>query len=780
VSWNNTLTDTAGNALTPGSFNFTTGSGPDTVTNTPSGDFDNYLTNVGTNFAPRMNYSKPVNPIDINSGTLLLYNSDSNKYIQGTVSVAPNGLSATFTPQFPLLPDTYYRFYQAGGSYDADGNSLSGANWYFTTGAGEDLAAPSVINVSPANSATGAPLNTAVILQFSSPVDPDTINNSTFTLTPMGGSPVAGTVSLGSDMVTLTFLPAPSPGAPDGTLTPGTVYTINVSGYSDVVGNAGTTFSSTFTTATSPASIVLSTGLNAGGTLITTNNTNDANWVYIPESGTPAESAFGCPVGAPFAGCTDGTGTPLQTVGPGDTGWYSGWPANGPDSHWINRNPNSTTGDTYGLYYTTFNIPGSVPANQCLVGTMGVDDNGLLAINGTAIMGNISAISSLASLNIPVSSYLVTGQNVLSLGWGTTDNSYEAFRLQASIQTCGVSVIGGLSLTSAVPANNATNVSTSTTITLTFNNALVPATVNATTLPVMVGYNSNQELEGAYQVNGNQVIFTPDSPFPINTTIYVGTCNGPVDEAGDILGGCYTSLTDFTTGGTATPAGTPFQIIAETPTNGATNVGLRAPVSITFNRSVDLNTLTAADYALFQGDNQSPWCSGNSYTHSQDDTTVQFNPNCGALPASTIMTAMYGSGITDWQGNSINNTSSSQPHSTTPIPTARSEPAARLTRVRAMAPQASAPASQSPSSSISQWIQARRKTALKSPRTMPRFRAMSRCSITVTSWSSHPTRRGLPARSFSGGQPVRSSTPPTIRRSPRSPATSRLRPVRRP
>ncbi len=36
---------------------------------------------------------------------------------------------------------------------------------------------------------------------------------------------------------------------------------------------------------------------------------------------------------------------------------------------------------------------------------------------------------------------------------------------------------------------------------MNFNNPIDPATVNATTLPVMVGYNSNQEIAGSYAVD---------------------------------------------------------------------------------------------------------------------------------------------------------------------------------------------------------------------------------------------------------------------------------------
>ncbi|MGD0894371.1 MAG: Ig-like domain-containing protein [Terracidiphilus sp.] len=650
VSYGAPLADTAGNAVTPGSFSFTTGSAADTTQNYTSYDFNSGQGNLGTNFAPRILFSKPVNPIDINAGTLLLYNNDSGKYIGGTITIAANSLSATFTPTYPLLPDTYYDLHMSGGSYDMDGNTLNGNDGVFTTGAGTDTTAPTVASVSPANSATSVPLNAQVTVHFGTPINPESVS-SAITVTPAGGSAIEGTATLASDLVTFTFVPLAD-------LAPGTVFTVHVSGYTDMVGNAGVAFTSTFTTATSIGPINVSTGLNAAGQLITTNNTNDAHWVYIPQSSTPTETTFGCPSSG--AGCTTGTALPLQTVGPGDADWYSAWVANGPGADWIAINPNSTSGNTFGLYYTTFNISGSVPANQCLVGTMSIDDNGLLAINGTAIMSNINNNTTSYGLNIPVTTYLKTGQNVLSLGWGSTDNYIEGLRLDASIQTCGASFTGGLTLTSAVPANNATGVATNSTITLNFNNTIDPATVNATTLPIMIGWNSNQEIGGTYQVTGSQVIFTPDSPFPTNTNIWVGACGGPMDTAGDGAGNCYTQLTNFTTGSTASAPTAPFQVVAFTPSNNATNVGLRAPVTATFNRSVNPYTINqnsaTADFGLFAGDGQSPWCGGGSYSRSQDNKSISFN--CYALPSDTPMTAMLNSNLTDWTGDPLTNFSS--------------------------------------------------------------------------------------------------------------------------
>ncbi len=632
VAWSNTVTDTAGNAATPGSFSFTTGSGPDTTTNNTGVNFSG-ATNLGTNFAPIITYAKPINPIDINTSTLLLYNADSSKYIGGTVAVAPNGRSATFTPTVPLLPNTYYRLYQAGGSYDMDGNSLNGANWYFTTGSGQDLTAPTVASVSPSNNAASVPLNAEVTIHFSSPINPSIVN--VITVTPSGGSPAAGTTTLGSDQVTLTFVPTTP-------LQPGTVYTVQVSGYSDLVGNSGSTFTSSFTTANSAVVINVSTGIDTSGNVILTGNTVDPHWSYYPTPGDSGETGFQYP----------GT-QPLKVVASNNADWYGGWVANGPNSSWIAINPNSTSGNTFGFYSTPFVLPNPLPSGHlCLAGAMSHDDNGLLAVNGTAIMSDQGYTGgSLVPVNIDITSEVVPGTNYLIFAFGSTDNSLEGLRLQAAVETCGASLTGGLTLVSATPSNGATGVATNTTITMNFNNPLDPATVNATTLPVMIGYNSNQEITGNYVVTGNQVVFTPASPFPTSTQIYVGTCNGPLDLAGNSAGGCYTQLMNFTTGTTATAAPNPLQVIAFTPAANATNVGLRAPVAATFNRSINLGTVNSTTAALFNGDGQSPWCT--SYSHSQDDSTLSFN--CYALPASTTMTAILNSGIHDWQGNSLQN-----------------------------------------------------------------------------------------------------------------------------
>lgn len=98
--------------------------------------------------------------------------------------------------------------------------------------------------ISPANTQTGVPLNAQIVAQMSDDIDNTTVTNNSITVTPSGGSAIAGTVALASDGVTLTFTPA----AP---LTASKVYNVAVGGFNDTEGNSVTAFNSSFTTGTS-------------------------------------------------------------------------------------------------------------------------------------------------------------------------------------------------------------------------------------------------------------------------------------------------------------------------------------------------------------------------------------------------------------------------------------------------------------------------------------------------------------------------------------------------
>ena len=67
---------------------------------------------------------------------------------------------------------------------------------------------PSVTSTVPTNGATVVPVKQVITATFNAPMDPATINTSTFTVTGPGGAPVTGTVTFSG--TTSTFTPAAS------------------------------------------------------------------------------------------------------------------------------------------------------------------------------------------------------------------------------------------------------------------------------------------------------------------------------------------------------------------------------------------------------------------------------------------------------------------------------------------------------------------------------------------------------------------------------------------
>ena len=94
-----------------------------------------------------------------------------------------------------------------------------------------DLTTPAVVSVSPADAATGAPLNTLVTATFNKPMTAATINTATFTLTDPSAVVVSGTVTLNDPGTVAIF-------SPTGIFASNTVYTATITtGAQDMLAN---------------------------------------------------------------------------------------------------------------------------------------------------------------------------------------------------------------------------------------------------------------------------------------------------------------------------------------------------------------------------------------------------------------------------------------------------------------------------------------------------------------------------------------------------------------
>jgi RHS repeat-associated protein len=211
---------------------FTTGSGPDNVIPTiVSVSPPNGSSNVGDNAIVRLVFSKPVNPLTINTSTIQLTGGGTTA-VPDSISFSNNNQSVLLTPHAPL-PDSTQMTLVISGITDVAGNAVAPQTKQFTTGNGPDLVKPFAVNTSPFNNATNVPVNAVVMLQVNEPIDPGTVNSTSLLVKDaISGQGVAGTYSVSSDGLTITFLPAAA-------LTTSHQYSVNFTGQgiADLAGN---------------------------------------------------------------------------------------------------------------------------------------------------------------------------------------------------------------------------------------------------------------------------------------------------------------------------------------------------------------------------------------------------------------------------------------------------------------------------------------------------------------------------------------------------------------
>src|SRR2546426_568969 len=211
---------------------------------------------------------------------------------QGTTPVAGkvsySGVTAPFTPAANLAPLTTYTATISTAAKDLAGNALTfDMSWSFTTGVPPDTTARKRVANGPADAHANGRINKTNTATFSEPMDPSTINTSTFTVM-QGTTPVAGTVSYADR--TATFTPADN-------LAPLTTYTVTIStGAKDLAGNALTSdMSWSFTTGVPPdttAPVLAATGPANADTNVPLNETITASFSAPVHPSTCNTSTF--------------------------------------------------------------------------------------------------------------------------------------------------------------------------------------------------------------------------------------------------------------------------------------------------------------------------------------------------------------------------------------------------------------------------------------------------------------------------------------------------------
>jgi Ice-binding-like/Bacterial Ig-like domain len=188
------------------------------------------------------------------------------------------------------------------------------------------------------------------------------------------------------------------------------------------------------------------------------------------------------------------------------------------------------------------------------------------------------------------------------------------------------------------PLSNATGVPLNKTITATFNMAMDPLTLNATTFTVKQGLAA---VAGVVTCNGNTAYFTPTLPLTMNTVYTATITTGAKNTAGTPLANNY--VWTFTTGTLTAPT-----VIATDPVNNATSVVLNKVISATFSEAMNPLTINATSFTLMQGAIIIP----GTVTYSGN--TAYFTPTISLLPGS-VFTATITTGARNVAGTPLAN-----------------------------------------------------------------------------------------------------------------------------
>ena len=660
------MTNTFQSSFTTGlTTNLTTGNA--TLTSPPNG-----ATNVPTNTAFMVEFTKQVDPSSLTTQTFQIFDSQTGQQVPGMLQVDASGFTASFVPQ-TLYPVGRTMIVELNGVLDLTENHFPFSEFFFTTGFTPETQGPAVVAVSPGNSAAGVPVNSQVVAQFSEPLSVITATTGFQVL--QGGRPVLGAVALSNGNTQLTFTPV-SP------LIPNTLYTISATSQITDVAENPLTNPGTFTFVTgavadntTPTVTVVSPANGATG--VPTNaviqlqfskrvdalTVSTADFLVapfatsIPVPGTIAVSADG--LTATFTpstpldpstnyfieatgGILDLQGHPLQFI---FTSFTTGLGTDTTAPTVVQVSPgNGTLGVAVNPQVV---VVVSAPVSAASVGSNAIT----VASGGTPVAGAISLSSDRATLTFVPSSLLSASTTYTVTVSGFTDqagNPVTPFSSTFTTGTSGVADTTRPTVTTVSPANGATGVPASSSIVLTFNEVIDPATVNANTVQIEASGFSG-ELAGSYAVDttGKIVTFTPVSPLPGNTLIFV-VVNGVTDLSGN--GNNFFEST-FTTGaGTDTTSPT---VLMVTPGNGAAGIGLNATVVLTFSKSLNRNTVNGNTVGLLVNGSKL----GIGINISADNRVVTLNT--GTLPAASTVTVVATTGVTDLFGNALGNFESS-------------------------------------------------------------------------------------------------------------------------
>ncbi len=674
--------DYLGNALLPFTSTFTTGTASDT---TPPAALSfspaNGATEVPTNALVKITFSKLLNPLSVNSSTLVVQHAATNVQLKGSLTIDNSGAGAvvTFTPAAPLPSNSTIQIGVAADITDLAGNRCVPAGATFTTVGTADNTAPAVTSVSPTDGSTDLGLNTVVTLSFSKPLNPATVNPDNFALF-AGTTRLDTAVHWSKDYQTVN-LTGPLP----NNRTISVVATHNVT---DLAGNPLPDFRSSFATVPAddivrpsivgmrpaegttvpvngPIYLFASKPLNPGtvnGALHVSQSTYDGlggalNSVIVPgtitlNSGNQTvvfTPAVPFPAGARVQ--IDFDSTAADTAGNALNRYQSNVYANGAQTGFyaVSYSPSAAVTATNPVIEMKFNQP---------LDPLTVNSNYFLLLDST---------SSYPGTPLTVQADFLPGSTTTVRITPTPASQIKPGRSYTFTAAAGVKNLAGDTLTyessgyfivpngavpdlsqprviSVSPPASTTGVGTNASIEVVFNKDMNPTTITEDNIAITSGGNPVGSVNISFGSSGQPMVLTPKGLLPDGATITV-----TVSKAEDLYGNLVVPFS-YTFQTRVGPDVSNVNLVAVNPPDQATNVPTNTSVSIQFDEPIDPLAVYFNVQDITSFNSGFP---GGTISVSPNGLVATFVPNAPLAVGHHFSISLFSSTVRDLAGNPL-------------------------------------------------------------------------------------------------------------------------------
>ena len=670
--------DLAGNYMYGNTFYFYTGAGSVTSAPTitsiapPNGATGAPVNTVISAFA-----SSVINPNSVGAGTITVTPNGSTTAVAGTVAVASDYQTITFTPTAALSTSTTYNV-MVSGIQDPDGNAVPTFTSTFQTGTLSTAVTGSfgATSVTPANSATGVSNTSQIVITFSRNINPATVTNilvrdqsnnyynlpgtwavtngDVATFTPTNPYPAGATIQVWTQdrvkdyagntdnaYVVTTFTVA---NTVDNT--PFTVTAISPSNGASGIGRNATitlTFSKPVNQSTANATNAIQlfsgdTNISRGGLTFSADNR-----MVSFEQTTPASSTITVIATSAIQDLSGNSLAPFQSqyntsadISPTGPTVISMRPANGASD--ISQTTLITL-FTNGTSLNAATVPGALYVSQ----------NGVLITGTIQLIGNNQAIQFTPSA--PLAYGALIQVNLTSAAQDINGNSLTAFSGTFHVQANPATNVP--TLLSSSPTNGATGIALNVIPQYEFDQALLPSTVNSNTVRLYDGC-AGQAVPGTVSLTGannNIIQFQPQNAL---TALCSNTARYYYFQMNDFSSTYVTNTSGVNAPGESfyfyvgTASDTSTATVIVTPYNGATGIGINGQIVLTFSKAINpisVNsstvTLTAAGQTLLP----------STITFNAGNTVAYITPQ-SPFPANSQVTVAI-NGITDPENNAV-------------------------------------------------------------------------------------------------------------------------------